>query len=170
MHFHDYPNLWKQTSSVFGLGRYIKARKLLVTGIWLDASALPAAPLWQMCFAGQVVLSGLFSLWAFCPGAIFLKGNLAMSFLFHFRVLCKAVTLLFCFDGGYSMGHLVYITEANVSFKFCDPLNIQYNSYFLLPTLKSKLWGGSMSQLKCSGLHFKKVNMRFLSLKGHGTR
>ncbi len=129
-----------------------------------------------MCFTGQVVLSGLFSLWALCPAAIFLKGNLAMSFLFHFRDLCKAVTLLFCFDGGYSLWQFVYNTKANFSFKLwndCDPLNMQYDSYFLLPTLKSRLWGGSNSETKsakCSGLHFKKVNTCFLSLKGQGTR
>lgn len=122
-----------------------------------------------MCFTGQVVLSGLFSLWALCPAAIFLKGNLAMSFLFHFRDLCKAVTLLFCIDGGYSLWQFVYNTKANFSFKLwkdCDPLNMQYDSYFLLPTLKSRLWGGSNSETKsakCSGLYFKKVNTCFLS-------
>lgn len=70
-----------------------------------------------MYFTGQVVFSGLFSLWAFCPAAIFLKGNLSLSFLFHFRDLHKAVTLLFCFDGAYSLWHIVYIKKANVSLK-----------------------------------------------------
>lgn len=124
-----------------------------------------------MCFTGQVFLSGLFSLWALCPAAIFLKGNLAMSFLFHFRDLCKAVTPLFCFDSGYSLWQFVYITKANVSFKLwkdCEPLNIQYDSYFLLLTLKSKLWGvgevtGRQSQLNVLGCTLKKVNKCFLS-------
>lgn len=110
MHFHNYPSLWKQTFPVFGFGR------------WMKASTPWQGYDWELQLCSRSIVTDVFYragcfVWlvffvALCPAAIFLKGSLALSFLFHFRHLCKPVTLLFCCLF-YSMWHRVYIANAN---------------------------------------------------------